>query len=80
MVLSGIIFIALSTSCSLDWETNVESGDRDQILHYGNGDEPQEIDPHLTTGIPEFNIQLALFEGIVSKHPQDLSIQPGVAE
>ncbi len=68
------------TSCSLDWETNVEAGNRDQILHYGNGDEPQEIDPHLTTGIPEFNIQKALFEGIVDKHPSNLSIQPGVAE
>lgn len=68
------------TSCSLDWETNVESGNRDQILHFGNGDEPQEIDPHMTTGIPEFHIQQALFEGIVSKHPATLSIQPGVAE
>ncbi len=72
-------FMALA-SCSLDWESNVESGNREQILHYGNGDEPQEIDPHLTTGIPEFKIQLALFEGLVSKHPADLSIQPGVAE
>jgi oligopeptide transport system substrate-binding protein len=80
LVLNGIIVTALLTSCSLDWETNVESGNREQILHYGNGEEPQEIDPHLTTGIPEFNIQLALFEGVVSKHPADLSIQPGVAE
>jgi oligopeptide transport system substrate-binding protein len=79
-IFSGIIFIAVSASCSLDWESNVESGNRDQILHYGNGEEPQEIDPHLTTGIPEFNIQLALFEGIISKHPSDLSIEPGVAE
>jgi oligopeptide transport system substrate-binding protein len=80
LVLSGIILIVSSTSCSLNWETNVESGNRDGVLHYGNGDEPQEIDPHLTTGIPEFSIQLALFEGVVSKHPSDLSIQPGVAE
>ncbi|MBT7950353.1 MAG: peptide ABC transporter substrate-binding protein [Gammaproteobacteria bacterium] len=80
LVISGIIIIAVSTSCSLDWESNVESGNRDQILHYGNGEEPQEIDPHLTTGIPEFNIQLALFEGIVSKHPSNLGIEPGVAE
>jgi oligopeptide transport system substrate-binding protein len=80
VIFSGIILIAISSSCSLDWESNVDSGNRDQILHYGNGEEPQEIDPHLTTGIPEFNIQLALFEGIVSKHPSDLSIQPGVAE
>ncbi len=78
--LSSSLLLILSSSCSLDWETNVESGNRDQILHIGNGDEPQELDPHLTTGIPEFHIQLALFEGIVSKHPADLSIVPGVAE
>ena len=76
VVLAGIILC----SCSLDWETNVESGNRDQILHFGNGDEPQELDPHLTTGIPEFHIQQALFEGVVAKHPTDLSIEPGVAE
>ncbi|MFT5349485.1 MAG: oligopeptide transport system substrate-binding protein, partial [Gammaproteobacteria bacterium] len=78
-ILTGCLFVGLS-SCSLDWESNVVSGNRDQILHLGNGEEPQELDPHLTTGIPEFNIQLSLFEGVISKHPSDLSIQPGVAE
>lgn len=34
----------------------------------------------MTTGIPEYNIQKALFEGIVTKDPSDLSIKPGVAE
>ncbi len=72
--------VFLFPACSFDWETNVESGNREQILHFGNGDEPQEIDPHLTTGIPEFHIQQALFEGVVAKHPADLSIEPGVAE
>jgi oligopeptide transport system substrate-binding protein len=58
----------------------VETGRRDQVLHFGNGDEPQELDPHVVTGIPEWHIILALFEGLVSKHPADLSIEPGVAE
>ena len=74
------ILLVLQASCSLDWESNVESGNREQILHFGNGDEPQEIDPHLTTGIPEFHIQQALFEGVVAKHPSTLEIEPGVAE
>jgi oligopeptide transport system substrate-binding protein len=68
------------TACALDQETNVESGNRDQVLHFGNADEPQELDPHVTTGIPEFQIQHALFEGLVAKHPQTLAIEPGVAE
>ena len=65
--------------CSYHHETNVESGRREQILHFGNGDEPQEIDPHVTTGIPEFHIMQALYEGLVSKDPKTLEIVPGVA-
>ena len=79
-VIFTAILLALQASCALDWESNVESGNREQILHFGNGDEPQEIDPHLTTGIPEFHIQQALFEGVVAKHPSSLEIEPGVAE
>ena len=67
-------------SCSFHHETNVESGRRDQILHFGNGDEPSEIDPHVVTGIPEFHIMQALYEGLVSKDPKTLAIRPGVAE
>jgi oligopeptide transport system substrate-binding protein len=72
--------IVASASCSFNQETNVASGNRSQILHYGNGDEPQELDPHVTTGIPEFHIQHAIFEGLVSKNSETLAIEPGVAE
>ncbi|MGI9229690.1 MAG: peptide ABC transporter substrate-binding protein [Gammaproteobacteria bacterium] len=67
-------------ACSLDAGTNVETGTRDSILHAGNGTEPQDLDPHVVTGITEHNIIIALNEGLVSKHPEDLSIRPGVAE
>lgn len=63
-----------------DGETAVERGNREQILHMGNGDEPQDVDPHITTGMPEARIQIAVFEGLVSKHPQTLEVVPGVAE
>ncbi|WP_341938096.1 peptide ABC transporter substrate-binding protein [Marinimicrobium sp. C2-29] len=63
-----------------DGETPVERGNREQILHMGNGDEPSDVDPHTTTGIPEYFIQKALFEGLVSKHPETLEVVPGVAE
>lgn len=60
--------------------TNVESGIRDQILYVSNGPEPEDIDPHITTGLPESYIQYSLFEGLVSKHPATLEPVPGVAE
>lgn len=61
-------------------KTLVERGTEAQILHIGNGTEPAEIDPHTTTGMPEYHLQMALFEGLVSKHPETLEIVPAVAE
>ena len=75
-----LLVVAAFSACSDPSLTNVAIGNREQILHFGNGAEPQELDPHMTVGISEFHIQLALFEGIVSKHPENLSIQPAVAE
>jgi len=67
------------TSCSKH-ETNVERGDRDKILFWGNGTEPQDLDPHVTTGMPEAYIQTALFEPLVSSDPKTLAPTSGVAE
>ncbi len=60
--------------------TRVETGIRDQILHAGNGTDPQDLDPHITTGEPEHKILMALFEGLVTEAPDDLRPLPGVAE
>ncbi|HTB81735.1 MAG TPA: peptide ABC transporter substrate-binding protein [Opitutaceae bacterium] len=51
-----------------------------KILNFGNGTEPQDIDPQTVTGIPEWNIIMALFEGLVSYDPHDLHPVPGVAK
>jgi oligopeptide transport system substrate-binding protein len=61
-------------------ETRVQEGNRLQILHRGNGAEPQELDPHIATGVPEHFIISSLFEGLVSEDPHDLHPVPGVAE
>ena len=50
-------------------ESNVVQGNRAGILHFGNGTEPQGLDPHVVTGIPEMNIVNALFEGLAVKNP-----------
>ncbi|MEX2367057.1 MAG: peptide ABC transporter substrate-binding protein [Pseudohongiellaceae bacterium] len=60
--------------------TRVEQGNQQGILHLGNGTEPQGLDPHIVTGVPEHHIIQALFEGLVTKNPYTLEIEPGVAE
>ena len=69
----------LVTSCG-QGESNVESGNRLGIAHIGNGAEPQGMDPHVVTGVPESNIINAIFEGLVYKDASTLEVQPGVAE
>ncbi len=61
-------------------ESNVTAGNRDGILHYGNGSEPQGLDPHVVTGVPENHLIRALFEGLAVKNPYTLEPEPGVAQ
>ncbi len=61
-------------------ERRADDGVEKDILHIANGSEPEDIDPHITTGVTEFAIQMALFEGLVSEDPVDLHPVPGVAE
>jgi oligopeptide transport system substrate-binding protein len=49
------------------------------ILHMGNGAEPQDLDPHIVTGVTEHNIISALLEGLVGKNPETLAPEPAVA-
>lgn len=57
----------------------VDAGVRDGILHIGNGAEPPDLDPHVVTGVPEFHIMDALFEGLVDIDPQTRAPAPGAA-
>jgi oligopeptide transport system substrate-binding protein len=50
-----------------------------KILHFGNGLEPQDLDPQTVTGVSEHHLHLAFFEGLVAEDPQ-LNLKPGVAE
>jgi ABC-type oligopeptide transport system substrate-binding subunit len=51
-----------------------------RCLHYGNGSEPQGLDPQVVTGVPENHLIRALFEGLAVKNPYTLEPEPGVAE
>ena len=74
--------ICLFTACFL-WAcsrppTNVQTGLRDQVLHFGNGAEPKSIDPHVGTSVGANNIISALMEGLMAEHPETLEPVPGV--
>ncbi|MGA0332964.1 MAG: peptide ABC transporter substrate-binding protein [Kiritimatiellia bacterium] len=63
----------------LQAENRVEEGTRLGILHLGNEAEPEGLDPHLTTGMIEYRILSALFEGLVREDGKTLKPKPGVA-
>ncbi len=48
-------------------------------LNRGNGAEPETLDIHKSSGVPEANIERDLFEGLVTEGA-DGKLQPGVAE
>jgi len=76
---AALCLIFLLIACT-PGESRVESGNRQGILHLGNFAEPQTLDPHIHTGVPENKISMALFEGLVSAHPKTLEPIPGMAE
>ncbi|MGK0500735.1 MAG: oligopeptide transport system substrate-binding protein [Oceanicoccus sp.] len=75
--LAALSFLHL-TSCG-QTNNNVTIGTQDQVLHIGNSTEPQGLDPHLVTGVPEHNIIAALLEGLVTEEPKTLEPLPGAA-
>lgn len=78
-LLTGVLFVLCLAGC---WqrENNVELGDRRQILHRGIGPEVPDLDPQLATTSGEYNVLIALLEGLVTEDPVDLHPIPGVAE
>jgi oligopeptide transport system substrate-binding protein len=78
-IVSSFLTALAITACHKP-ETNVEKGNRLQILHKGNGKEVQDLDPHIVNSVSSLNIISALLEGLVSEDPHDLHPVPGVAE
>lgn len=75
-----VVVLAFVVGCSSDRKTPVQLGNEQQILHVGNAAEIADVDPHITTGMPEYRVQIAIFEGLVAKNQKTLEIVPGVAE
>ncbi|MEP6819262.1 MAG: peptide ABC transporter substrate-binding protein [bacterium] len=50
------------------------------ILRYVNGDEPETLDPPISTGQPEARIYMALYQGLIDYDPKTLNAIPALAE
>jgi oligopeptide transport system substrate-binding protein len=77
-LLAGLAGLLLFAGCG-PRETNVQSGNRTKTLHFGNLSEPTDLDPHIINSLQDFNIILALFEGLTQYDPKDSSPVPAVA-
>ena len=78
--LLAVLLTTLALAACTGGESNVEIGNRTGVLHFGNGSEPQGLDPHVVTGVPENKLVRAMFEGLAVKNPWTLEPEPGVAE
>ena len=84
---AGVVLLALAfatTSCGVSAKNEVFFGrvvpPQTNILRYVNGDEPESLDPPVSSGQPEARIFMALYEGLVEYHPKTLIPIPAIAE
>jgi oligopeptide transport system substrate-binding protein len=75
-----LLAAALITTACRPRQSAVEAARADQTLHLGNGTEPGDLDPHLATALTEFNIILALHEGLVALDETTGQPVPAAAE
>lgn len=83
----GIILAALalaSVSCGVSAKSGAFFGQTEpparNILRYVTGDEPQSLDPQISSGQPEQRIYMALYEGLVEYDPKTMEPIPAIAE
>ncbi len=62
----ALLAATLAATACRPRQTAVEAARADQTLLLGNGSEPGDLDPHLATAFTEFNIIIALGEGLTA--------------
>jgi oligopeptide transport system substrate-binding protein len=70
----------LATDVFAKRETPAEQGLRTHTLLIGNGAEPRDLDPHVVIAYTDYNILLALFEGLTVLDESTSRPLPGMAE
>lgn len=69
--------VGLLSGCAV--ERAAERARSESVLLLGNGPEPESLDPRRSTSLSAFNVQMALFEGLVGPDPRTLEPVPAVA-
>ena len=85
--LMRLSFAVLLTACALltadalaKRETPAEAGLRTHTLLLGNGAEPNDLDPHVVIAYTDYNVLIALFEGLTVLDEATSRPLPGMAE
>jgi len=79
-----IMLVAATSSCQVAAKNEEFFGKTTpptrNVLRYINGDEPETLDPPISSGQPEARIFIALYEGLVEYDPKTLAPVPAIAE
>ncbi|HZP61275.1 MAG TPA: peptide ABC transporter substrate-binding protein, partial [Opitutaceae bacterium] len=77
--LSLLLMVGFSTGCARR-ATPVEDGIRTKTLLLGNGAEPRDLDPEICNAFTDYNILIALYEGLTCIDEKTSQAVPGTAE
>lgn len=80
LLITSFVAFGLTAGCGQKSPGAGGSGTGAKVLQFGNGTEPQDLDPQVVTGVPENKIINALFEGLVAEGPGGSDTVGGVAE
>jgi oligopeptide transport system substrate-binding protein len=75
-ILAGVLAVS---GCSRH-ETLVDLGGREQVLHFGNKDEPADLDPQISEASSTNKLLGSLFQGLVVFAGDGLTVLPGMAD
>ena len=77
--ITSMFLVAILYGCGSS-VSPVDQGLIDQVMHIGNGSEPQGLDPHIVTGVPEHHLLITMCEGLTISNPMGGANLPGMAE
>jgi oligopeptide transport system substrate-binding protein len=82
LLLASIAVVAISCSVASNKEPffGKTAPPERNIFRYVTGDEPESLDPVVSTGQPEARIYMALYQGLVEYHPKTMGPEPALAE
>lgn len=80
MIVPAFIFAGGKQEASTGTEAAPAPMAEPVVFKFDNGAEPESLDPAVIEGVPEHNLYMALFEGLVTYDPESLDAIPGTAE